>query len=67
MVAGPEEYSWSSCLVNAWGRNSDPITHEAYLDPGSDIESGCFACRELFKHQLSEHDIHMIEHASEPG
>ena len=29
------------------------------------LEARCYAYREIFKHQLSEHDIHLIEKAEE--
>jgi len=64
MVAKPEEYKWSSYLVNAWGRKSNLTPHEEYLGLGSDIKACCYAYRELFKYQISEQDIHLIEHAS---
>ena len=41
------------------------IYHDEYLKLDSDTFERCFAYRELFKHQLSEHDIHLIERASE--
>jgi putative transposase len=64
MVAKPEEYKWSSYLVNAWSRKSNLTPHEEYLGLGSDIKARCYAYRELFKYQISEQDIHLIEHAS---
>ena len=65
MVTKPEEYKWSSYLVNAWGRESLIRYHEEYLKLGSDKFSRCLAYRELFKSSLPEHDIHLIERASE--
>lgn len=65
MVKRPEEYKWSSYLANAWGRTTSLVPHDEYLKLGSDKEEICFAYREIFKHQLSEHDIHLIERASE--
>lgn len=64
MVRKPEEYKWSSYLVNAWGGMSSLTAHEEYLKPGSDNEARYFAYRELFKYHLSEQDIHLIENAS---
>ncbi|MDH5572422.1 MAG: transposase [Gammaproteobacteria bacterium] len=65
MVSKPEEYKWSSYLANAWGRESSLVPHDEYLKLGSDIKKRCFAYREIFRHHLSEHDIHLIERASE--
>ena len=65
MVSKPEEYKWSSYLVNAWGSESHLTLHGEYLKLGSDSESRCYAYRELFKHQLSDHDIHLIERAAD--
>jgi len=64
MVKKPEEYKWSSYLVNAWAKPSSLKAHDEYLKLGHDNDSRCFAYRALFKHQLSEHDIHIIEKAS---
>ena len=64
MVTKPEEYKWSSYLVNACGKPS-VITQHNELKLGADAQSSCYAYRELFKHQLSEHDVHLIERASE--
>jgi len=65
MVCTPEEYKWSSYLANAWGGKTDLIPHEEYLRLGPDIEVRCQAYRELFKYHLSDHDVHLIERASE--
>ena len=65
MVRKPEEYKWSSYLANAWGKATNLVAHDEYLKLGADVEERCFAYREIFKHQLSEHDIHLIERASE--
>jgi putative transposase len=65
MVAKPEQYKWSSYLVNAWGRESGLVFHSEYLELGATDESRCHAYRELFRYQLSKHDIHLIENASE--
>jgi len=65
MVTKPEEYKWSSYHVNAWGKSSALTYHDEYLKLGSDSSEKCHTYRELFKHQLSEHDIHLIERASE--
>jgi len=65
MVAKPDQYKWSSYLVNAWGRESGLVFHSEYLRLGATDGSRCHAYRELFRYQLSEHDIHLIENASE--
>ena len=64
MVDKPEQYKWSSYLVNAWGGVSNLTAHEEYFKLGRDSKARCCAYRELFKHHLSEHDIHLIENAS---
>ena len=65
MVAKPEQYRWSSYLVNAWGRPGALQPHTEYIRLGDTTQSRCHAYRELFKHQISECDIHLIERASE--
>ena len=65
MVTKPEEYKWSSYMVNAWGKESSVVHHEEYLRLDKEKEKRCFVYRELFKHQLSEHDIHLIKKAAE--
>mgnify|MGYP001813390183 FL=1 len=65
MVYKPEQYRWSSYSVNAWGDKSLLVPHPEYMRLGNDIESRCFAYRELFKKQLPENDIHLIEKASD--
>jgi putative transposase len=65
MVTKPGDYKWSSYLVNAWGGESNLIQHDEYLRLGVDIESRCYAYRELFKCHLSDQDIHLIENASD--
>lgn len=65
MVNKPEQYKWSSFAVNAWGGESGLVLHPEYLKLGQDSETRCFAYRELFKHQLPEQDIHLIEKASD--
>ena len=64
MVCKPEQYKWSSYLVNAWGGVSCLTPHDEYLKLGSNSEARCYAYRELFKYHLSDHDIHLIENAS---
>jgi len=64
MVNKPEEYKWSSYLANAWGRESNLLPHDEYLKLGVDTKTRGYAYRELFKDQLSEYDVHLIEKAS---
>ena len=63
MVVKPEQYKWSSYLINAWGGMSSLTPHDEYLKLGSDSKTRCYAYRELFKHHLSDYDIHLIENA----
>jgi len=65
MVEKPEQYKWSSYLVNAWGVQSNLIPHHEYLRLGNDTDRRCRAYRELFRFQVPEHDVHLIENASE--
>ncbi|MEE9302274.1 MAG: transposase [Thiotrichaceae bacterium] len=65
MVGKPEQYKWSSYLVDAWGGESNLAPHEEYFKLGSDSKTRCYAYRELFKHHLSEYDIHLIENAND--
>lgn len=65
MVVKPEEYKWSSYQVNGWGKTSVLIYHDEYLKLGTCAAERCYAYRELFKNQLSDHDVHLIERASE--
>lgn len=65
IVSKPEEYKWSSYMVKAWGKESALIHHDEYLRLDKDKATRCYAYRELFKYQLSEHDIHLIEKAEE--
>ncbi len=65
MVRKPEQYRWSSYIVNAWGGKSLLVPHPEYMKLGNDAESRCFAYRELFKQQLPENDIYFIEKASD--
>jgi putative transposase len=65
MVVKPEQYRWSSYLYNAWFKESLINPHHEYLQLGSDHEKRCYAYRELFRHQIPEKDIHLIENASE--
>jgi putative transposase len=65
MVKKPEQYKWSSYMANGWGKKSRIVHHREYLNLGTTQESRCQACRELFKIQIPEEEIHMIERASE--
>lgn len=63
MVKRPEEFQWSSYGVNAWGDKSWLNQHEEYLRLGQSVEERSHSYRELFKHQLSEVDLHIIRKA----
>ena len=65
LVSKPEEYKWSSYLANAWGGKTHLVAHEEYQKLGRDIEIRRHVYRELFKYHLAEHDIHLIERASD--
>ncbi len=61
MVQKPEEYLWSSYHYNAIGKADPLITpHHCYLSLASERGVRCNDYRELFRHHLSEHDIHEI-------
>jgi len=64
MVRKPEEYKWSSYRVNAWGAQDDLAKHHEYLGLGFTPEERCRAYRELFRYQIPDEDIHLIERAS---
>ena len=64
MVGRPEEYQWSSYGMNAWGDVKWIQPHEEYMLLGQDFEKRCFAYRELFKHQLSEENLHLFRKAA---
>ncbi len=63
MACRLEEYKWSSYMVNAWGKESALVPHAEYTRLDKDKDLRCYAYRELFKSQLSEHDIHLIKEA----
>jgi len=65
MVGKPEQYRWSSYLVNAWGMANDVVPHHEYQVLGATPAMRQHAYRELFRFQLSEQAIHLIERASE--
>lgn len=65
MVDKPEQYRWSSYMVNAWAKKSLIAHHYEYLKLGNKAEERCHAYRELFRYQLSEHDVHLIKNACE--
>jgi putative transposase len=61
IVNAPDEYRWSSCAWHAWGKPDQLIgDHELYDRLGHHAEARQFAYRELFRHRLSEKDIHTI-------
>lgn len=64
MVARPDEYRWSSYGGNAWGDPGWLTPHEEYLRLGATREARCYTYRELFRHQLSEADLHLIRKAA---
>jgi len=64
MVEKPEQYRWSSYLVNAWAKKSRLIYHDEYLKLGSSHEERGHAYRSLFMNRLPDHDVHLIENAS---
>ena len=64
MVDRPEKYQWSSYGFNAWGDVSWLSPHDIYRQLGNTDESRCHAYRELFRYQLSEHDLHAIREAA---
>lgn len=65
MVDKPEQYRWSSFLVNAWAKSSLIKPHHEYVKLGVTIKERCHAYRELFRYQIPAQDIHLIERASE--
>lgn len=64
MVKHPEEYRWSSYGANAWGDSCWLTPHHEYLMLGRDVKERTFAYREIFRHQLSEEDLHLIRQAA---
>jgi putative transposase len=64
MVARPDEYHWSSYGCNAWGDVGWLRPHEEYTRLGVTAAERGYAYRELFKHQLSEADLHLIRKAA---
>ena len=65
MVRKPVEYRWSSNRVNAWGAQSGLTPHDEYLDLGENSEDRCHAYRELFRYEIPNEDVHLIERASQ--
>ena len=65
MVNKPEQYRWSSYLVNAWAGKSLITHHEEYLKLGNNTEDRCHAYRELFRCRIPDQDVHMIKKACE--
>ncbi len=64
MVLRPEEYRWSSYGSNGWGDLGWLTPHDEYQRLGWSLEQRCYTYRELFKHQLSEQDLHLIRKAA---
>jgi putative transposase len=64
MVTRPDEYRWSSYGCNAWGDVDWLSPHEEYLRLGRTVAERGHAYRELFRHQLSEADLHLIRKAA---
>ena len=64
MVKRPEEYKWSSYGNNAWGDRGCLTPHQDYLSLGKTEQERHYAYRELFTHQLSETDLHLIRKAA---
>jgi len=65
MVGTPDEYRWSSYLVNAWNeQNQVIIPHEEYLKLGKERENRAHNYRELFAAPLSGRDVHLIRNAA---
>ena len=65
MVETPDEYKWSSYRFNPWDISQTLITpHAIYDSLGHNATERCHSYRELFKIQLSEHDIHLIKNAA---
>ncbi len=64
MVARPEEYRWSSYGINAWGDTGWLKSHEEFQQLGRTTNDRCYAYRELFRHHLSEQDLHLIRKAA---
>ena len=64
MVEKPEEYRWSSYLVNGVGMRSQLIQpHDIYLGLGDEIESRCRRYRELFETEIADESVHKIRKA----
>ncbi len=64
MTNMPDEYQWSSYAYHAWGKANGLIQdHELYLALGTDNEQRHYVYREFFRVDLSDEDIHTINHA----
>ena len=50
--------------MNAWGDRSWLTPHEEYHRLGKSANERCYEYRELFRHQLSEIDLHRIRSAA---
>jgi len=64
MVKQPGEYRWQSYGANAWGDASWLTPHNEYLKLGRDDTGRSFAYRAIFRHELSEDDLHVIRQAA---
>ncbi len=64
MVRRPEEYRWSSYGSNGWGDPSWLTQHAEYLRLGRTTEERAHAYRELFRHQISEENLHLLRKAA---
>ena len=64
MVKSPEEYRWSSYGCNGWGDEGWVTPHDEYIRLGKDASERTLAYRELFRHQLSEQELHLIRKAA---
>ena len=61
MVSTPDAYRWSSYRHHAWGKaNSLVNDHVLYKELANSPESRQYLYRELFKTQIPESDIHVI-------
>ena len=64
MVKRPEEYRWSSYSSNGRGDEGWLTPHDEYQRLGKDPSERAYAYRELFRHQLSEQELHLIRKAA---
>lgn len=64
MVGRPEEHRWSSYGANGWGDPGWITPHPEYPRLADNSAERAYAYRKLFKHQLSEFDLHLIRKAA---